>query len=113
MSAFKTTSNGGHGEQEVEFARVSYKGFFNKEARTEMGCDQSLKPFVDSTFCVTAQKEKIFCADSIEKFREGNVEIFRKAFGDSHYFVKAFSKDDEFTKVADGKIVTRICRDQV
>ena len=51
----------------------------------------------------SAQKEKIFCEDSMEKFHENNIEIFRKAFGNSHYFVKAgrqglVSKDDESAK---------------
>ena len=49
----------------------------------------------------SAQKEKIFCEDSMEKFHENNIEIFRKAFGNSHYFVKAgrqglVSKNEEY-----------------
>ena len=67
-----------------EEAKRGHKGFFSKERQPKR-------------------------RDSMKEFRENNIEIFRKAFGDSHYFVKAgreglVTKDDEYAKEVDGKI---------
>ena len=56
-----------------------------------------LSSLVNSTFDDASEKVRenlpnrpgIFCEESMEKFRENNIEIFRKAFVDSHYLVKA------------------------
>ena len=86
-----------------------------------------LSSLVNSTFDDASEKVRenlpnrpgIFCEESMEKFRENNIEIFRKAFVDSHYLVKAgreglFNKSEyqESTKNTEGKIVSRICHDQ-
>ena len=91
--SFKSTSNGGlggqnasllkdlqvkkvkltekdshHVENDVESASVNREGFSVKDDSAQTG---------------------IFQESSMEKFCKKNMEIFCKAFGDSHYFVKA------------------------
>ena len=63
----------------AEVAKVSRKGFFSKNSK------------------------KISCEDSMEKFRVSNIEIFRRAFGDSHYFVKA-GREEGLISQDDGSI---------
>ena len=78
---------------------LSNRASQNNEVHDAAYRDQRLSPYVDSKF---GGFNKSGGYGLKEKFRE-NVEIFRKAFGDSHYFVKAgreglFSKGDEFAK---------------